>query len=319
MKVAFCFLTQGNLLQPKLWDAFFADVPENRFTIYCHPKHPEQIVDGLLSGRVIDQSVKTHHAHISLVEATLALFRAAYLDDADNEYFVLVSESAIPIVAFDLVYDMLARTGRRSLIPYRLAAQQADHYARLQTVARPMLFASAFYVHDQWIILHRRHVQSIIDQSFLWLFERVFAPNEHYFLNVLFHLKGVALGDIINARTTFVNWREATRDTEIHPATGAPWTIVRPKTYQLLTPADLAEAQGAWFFRKITASGDCSLVLPRLAQRHGKGQTMFSSSRRAGARRRRTSCYPGARSVSSRQAQKAGQDSCPNGKRDSVP
>jgi hypothetical protein len=75
MKIAFCFLTQSDVFHPTIWEAFFADAEKLR--VYCHPKYPALVKSHLLAGRVISERVSTRHGHISIVDATLALFAAA--------------------------------------------------------------------------------------------------------------------------------------------------------------------------------------------------------------------------------------------------
>ncbi len=268
MKIAFCFLTRGDLLQQKIWELFFAGAPRERFTIYCHPKEPERVAGALLSGRVVKDRVPTQHGHVSLVQATLNLFAQAYADDPANEYFVLLSESTIPIVPFAQFYDGLVNCQSRSVVSFQVAAPNSEHHQRLSSVRQPELFSSAFFYHEQWVILHRRHVALLRELPGLALFSKAFAPDEHYFMNTLVHLKGAPLDQFANQRATFVNWREREIRTYTNKHTGAfVGRTVHPKTYRQLSAADLEEARrdGCWFFRKVDADCDCAAVWPRLA------------------------------------------------------
>src|SRR5262249_19140386 len=96
----------------------------------------------------------------------------------------------------------LARCESRSLIPFSVPPPGTEHHARLQTVANHAIFAKAFYHHDQWIVLHRRHVAALLDRSALARFARVFAADEPYIMNILVHVKGVPLDQIDSRRTT---------------------------------------------------------------------------------------------------------------------
>ncbi len=267
MKIAFCFLTIGDLLQPKIWDAFFRAAAQEKYSVYCHPKKPQQVTSPTLRDRIIKDHTPTQHGHVSLVEATLKLFAQAYDDAPDIEYFALISESAIPLVSFGEFYAAVERKGPRSIVGYQIVGPKSEHYQRLRAVQQPERFSSAFFYHEQWVILHRRHVALLLDHPGLNLFSNVYAPDEHYFMNALIHLKRASLDQFANHRATFVNWRER----EVRPLTN-PVTrevigqTVHPKTYSRLSAADLAEATRAdcWFFRKVTAESDCSLVSGRL-------------------------------------------------------
>jgi hypothetical protein len=267
MKIALCFLTRGDLLQPKVWEGFLAGAARDKYTVYCHPKFSEQVTGPILRDRIISHQVPTQHGHATIVKATLNLFSQAYAEDEDNEYFVLLSESTIPIVPFEHIHQGIESQGAHSIVSYNVPPRDTDHGRRLNAVTQPELFAPAFFHHDQWIILHRRHVAMLLEHPFLELFGNVYAPDEHYFMNTLVHIKGAPLDQFVNQRATFVNWRDkaikfhATASGQIFGRT------IHPKTYRVLSAADLDEARhaGCWFFRKVDAKCDCGIVLPQIA------------------------------------------------------
>lgn len=267
MKIAFCFLTRGDLLQPKVWDAFFAAAPTKYYNVYCHPKYPATICSPYLRGRVIPRLVETRHGHVSLVQASINLFAHAHDVDPDNTYCILLSESTVPIVPFTAVYEALARLRPLSLIPYQVPAPGSEHHQRLGAVRQRERFSSAFFLHDQWVVLHRRHVALLRKAPGLELFANVFAADEHYFMNVLVHENGIPLREFVNRRTTFVNWNEREIRTYTQPTTGrVVGRTVHPKTYRALSSTEVAAArkQGCWFFRKVDSTCDCAFLLPSL-------------------------------------------------------
>ena len=269
MRVAFCFLTRGDLLQPALWQAFFAAAPREQYSIYSHPKEPDQVTSGVLAGTVIDERVPTRYGDISLVKASLNLFTAAYQDSAENEYFVLVSESTIPIVTFQYFHAGLQVCHPRSLIGYRVPEESEEHYWRLYTVKRRTVFERAFFYHHQWVILHRRHVELLLDHPALDLFSYMRAPDEHYFMNVLVHLQNVPGSEILNLNATFVNWQEKQEKRHFDLVSGLVQGFSQhPKTYTHISAQDLstAWAQNCWMLRKTAPECDCKLVLEHLTR-----------------------------------------------------
>ena len=144
MKVAFCFLTVGDVLQPKLWERFFATAPSEKYKIYCHPKEPQLVTSDFLRQSIISCPVPTQHGHISIVKATLSLFASAHDDDPDIQYFVLLSESTIPLLPFSQIYTLLERQGPRSLINYNVPPPNSEDHQRLFSVTEPSLFSSTF-------------------------------------------------------------------------------------------------------------------------------------------------------------------------------
>jgi len=263
MKIAFCFLSIGDVSQPNLWTRFFSLAPHEKYRIYCHPKEPELVTSQFLRNGIVRNRVATKHGDVSLVQATLSLFSAAFHDDPKIQYFVLLSESTIPILPLDQIYKVVERQARRSIVNYSVPPPNSEHHKRLSSVTKPELFAKAFFQHDQWVVLHRSHVVKLLDQAPLSAFKYVFAPDEHYFMNVLVHLKCATLDEFVKHAVTYVNWQERTTKTHKDPITGQVIGVtVHPKTYYRLSELDVGQALGAncWFIRKVDSTCDCAFL-----------------------------------------------------------
>jgi hypothetical protein len=255
MTIALCFLTVGDLTQPALWEAFLSRGPAA--TVYCHPKFPEAIATPFLRAGIIGERVPTRHGSVSLVEATLNLYRAAF-QDSRNTHFILLSESTIPIVPLDEVARGLSACEGKSLIPFRIPKPGSEHFARQKSLAPGCAF-TPFFAHDQWVILSRAHVALLMERPLLSCFGRMFAADEHYILNALVHHGRVTPADVENRRTTFVNWKD-NEVKEMRDATGGLLRrTIHPKTYGTLSAGEVLAARedGCWFFRKVNASCDC--------------------------------------------------------------
>lgn len=266
MSVALCFLTVGNVSQPRLWAAFLSDAEGAR--VYCHPKFPDKITMPALRNGIIADRVPTEHGTASLVDATLNLFRAAYADER-NAHFILLSETTIPVVPYKEVGKSLAECRGASLIRFSIPPPGSEHFRRQEKLPLGCRF-DPFFTHDQWIILSRRHVGLLLQKPKLGWFSRMFAADEHYFMNVLAHSCGVKPNEILNQRKTFVNWNDRVVKEE-RDVSGILKRTLHPKTYDSLHPNDIAQAlqQGCWFFRKVSSGCDCSefesLVRPHAA------------------------------------------------------
>ena len=255
MTVALCFLTIADLSQPAMWDAFFARA--DGATVYCHAKQPDEVTTGLLKNGIIAERVGTAHGKASLVEARLNLFRAAFAD-VRNEHFILLSETTVPIVPFADVARGLGGLAGKSLISFRIPAQGTEHFRRQAALAEGCHF-TPFFEHDQWIILSRRHVGLLLEKPKLHCFARMFAPDEHYFMNVLVHHCGMRPDEVLNRRRTFVNWKER-QVKEVRDEKGRlVRRTVHPRTYDALTSSHVLVARGAgcWFFRTVSQGADC--------------------------------------------------------------
>ena len=77
MKIAFCFLSIGDVSQPELWTRFFSSASPGKYKVYCHPKEPELVTSQFLRDRIVRKRISTRHGDVSLVQASLNLFSAA--------------------------------------------------------------------------------------------------------------------------------------------------------------------------------------------------------------------------------------------------
>lgn len=259
MSVAFCFLTIGDLAQPALWQAFL-DTGKD-FGIFCHPKKPDEISTKWLKDGVIEGLVQTSHGDVSLVAATLNLLRAAF-DHSEYEHFILLSETSIPIVPLRDVLAGSESCNSKSVISFRIPPVGSEHFNRQGSFPNGMRM-TPFFFHDQWVILSRNHVEKLLVRPRLEWFSRMFAPDEHYFLNVLAHDCRVRANEVINQRKTYVNWQER-EVKEVRQFDGKLLRrTVHPKTYHHLEMDEVMRArnEGMWFFRKVSSDCDCRGLL----------------------------------------------------------
>ncbi|XP_066370060.1 glycosyltransferase BC10-like isoform X3 [Miscanthus floridulus] len=107
-KIAFMFLTPSSLPFEKLWEKFFMG-HEDRYTIYVHASRDRPVHSSpIFAGRDI-RSEKVIWGTISMVDAEKRLLAHA-LQDPENQHFVLLSESCVPLHNFDYIYSYLMET-----------------------------------------------------------------------------------------------------------------------------------------------------------------------------------------------------------------
>ena len=218
-KIAFIFLTLESLHQGQIWWKFLKD-GGNRCNVYAHSKYPQLIKQHFLRTAQISDNVRTRWAHISLVRATNNLIRAA-LRDPTNAYIVLVSEKCIPLYKFDTVYDYICGHDKSHLFHYAWGGkpwQNEQRYHALleqeRSKAVPKEMALKIKLHQflkqsQWMLLRRDHARFVTNFNYTPLFNKMAAPDEHYYINVL--RSQVPLFDTqnINYPLTFVNWKDS--------------------------------------------------------------------------------------------------------------
>lgn len=245
--VALCFLISnpdGRLHQSDQWYKYTSNPLFLQYgRIYVHSKYPVKDPFLLQHSRIVEHPIlNTYWGNISLVEATLHMLKFALQDDPDISYFMLVSESCIPIVEFQSFYSFLeSQESPRSI--FNGSKCCPEFYYRFEKM---LLLADGsryieweeFMIASQWMLLLRDDAQFLVDtRSDTKYFQYMTAPDEHYFINALHKHKK----EFIFRELTFTQWR----DGQAHPDT---FSAITSDVVQK------ARSRGAFFLRKINSA-----------------------------------------------------------------
>ena len=108
MKIAFCFLTYGDINRPDIWKNFLYN-NEDKYNIYLHPKFSQNVKDPYFKRFIIKNRIDTKKkSDISIVGATLRLFEEAY-KDINNTRFVFLSQACVPLIGFNTFYKEIIK------------------------------------------------------------------------------------------------------------------------------------------------------------------------------------------------------------------
>jgi len=202
-RVAFMFLTIQGLSREDLWRQFFDGADPMKYTIYCHPKYPDRVPHGsVILPHIISQHVHTSWASISLVQATIFMLQEA-VRNIENQRFILISDTCIPIIPFPLLYDQVFKQPVSSFSynpDYVNSVDIQGRYKRFQN--KKMIPIQKFMKAHQWFILDRPAAVLCAEGRHLRDFEKVFASDEHYFVNICNHYRI----PFLNLRRTFVEF-----------------------------------------------------------------------------------------------------------------
>ena len=144
-KIALCFLTYNNLSQPHLWKNFI----NSNYNIYIHNKDK---FTGVFKQYCINNKVKTKWGHISLVKATLNLFKEAF-QIKENKYFVLLSDKCIPLHNPDVLHKKITKISNNMLKSFKTIPGTKWHSWRYGTIAKKDFFdEDNFYGQSQWML-----------------------------------------------------------------------------------------------------------------------------------------------------------------------
>lgn len=214
-KIAFMFLTKGPLPLAPLWERFFKG-HEGRYSIYIHslPSYNEEFPSSSVFYRRHVPSKLTEWGKMSMCDAERRLLANALLD-ISNEYFILLSESCIPLYKFSLVYQYIAK----SKYSYIGAFDDMGPYGRgrYNENMAPEVNISQWRKGSQWFEMSRRLAITVVeDSTFYPKFEAFCKPHcyvdEHYFPTML-TIRAAPL--LANRSLTWVDWSRG----GAHPAT----------------------------------------------------------------------------------------------------
>ena len=239
MKIALCFLTYGNLSQPKLWSRIFNNNSNrDKLNVYIHNKTPFVDKTYNLHKYCITNKINTEHGTKSLVEATLLLFKTALLHDNTNEYFILLSDKCIPLYNFNFIYNKIAQLNSNIISCFNGNIERYDNVNDKTFLAKDQ-----FFKQSQWCLLKKETAKFFIENNYLHLFnDKFYALDEHYFVNICnkFDIK------YENFCITYVNWCDKNED---------PNERDDPKTYVTLTNQmahKIIQEKPCFFMRKIS-------------------------------------------------------------------
>lgn len=215
-KIAFMFLTKGPLPMAPLWEKFFKG-HEKLYSIYVHslPSYsPDFPPSSVFYKRQIPSQV-AEWGMMSMCDAERRLLANALLD-ISNEWFILLSESCIPLQNLSIVYLYISRS-RYSFIG---AFDEPGPYGRgrYDENMAPEINMSDWRKGSQWFEINRELAVRIVEDTTYYPKLKEFCVphkcyvDEHYFQTMLTintpHL-------LANRSLTYVDWSRG----GAHPAT----------------------------------------------------------------------------------------------------
>ena len=203
-KIAFIFLTIGEIKQYKIWDLFFKSA--YNYNIYVHPKYPDQI-KSFFKKYIIKKQVQTSWGHVSLVNATNLLIKEA-INDENNKKIILVSDSCIPIKTYDFIYNAVFEDNKSWFNYYspNILEGSTTHLNRIKSLD-PYIKNHA-YIHEQWMILDRQHANILNNNTHYisyFIKDNLF-PDEMYFITLLHLLNPNIKNELKFKKTSRLNY-----------------------------------------------------------------------------------------------------------------
>ena len=259
-KIAFLFLTMGDLHQPAVWTRYLNN--RHKYSVYLNPKYPDLVQTPWLKDRIIPKRVENTGWGF-ITEAYHNLLEEA-MKDKDNVKFIFISESCIPLKSFDALYtQMMTDDLRTSYIKF----MRPSHYDKQERIATQPNYEKyePFVKHYARMCLSRYHTEKLLKRDFSF-FNSMHVGDE-FFLTLIHPVPGQDF--IKDFEMTYDNWEDVQKQVaqlndqikqEKRPDRVRRKTAIRdnirrnPITYTSITAEDLQRAsqRESFFWRKFT-------------------------------------------------------------------
>ncbi|KAK4786325.1 hypothetical protein SAY86_003014 [Trapa natans] len=229
-KIAFMFLSPGSLPFERLWDRFFRG-HEGRFTVYVHSSKEKPVH---VSRYFINRDIRSEQViwgKISMVDAEKRLLANA-LHDPNNQHFVLLSDSCVPLHTFDYVYDYLMHTNISFVDCFTDPGPHGN--GRYSEHMLPEVEKKDFRKGAQWFTLKRKHALIVMaDNLYYSKFRDYCKPgldgknciaDEHY-IPTFFNM--IDPGGIANWSVTHVDWSERKWHPKSYTAENVTYELIK--------------------------------------------------------------------------------------------
>ena len=202
-KIAFCFLIYDTINHEELWHHFFDNINKSKYSIYIHYK----VDSGLkyFNQYKLNNCIETTYGDISIVKAQNILLSEALKDD-NNEHFVFLSNSCIPLKNFDYVYEIL-----NSKYSYFNLSPKEQCFPRCENLLKHVDIENIQKA-SQWCILNRKHSSIMVNENYIAWYETMFAPDEICYITNIYvnnlQTELITTPNLADGATTFTNWSD---------------------------------------------------------------------------------------------------------------
>ena len=248
-KIAFCFLIYDKINNEDHWYKFFEKVDKNKYNIYIHFKKNKKLK--YFEDRKIVSMSNTNWCGPSLVKAQNLLLKEA-LRDKDNNHFIFISNSCLPIKSFDHIYN-------------NLDINKSYFY---ETKSHTKYFDDMIaYKSPQWCILNRKHSKLLISGDVEKLNKKIFiyftekgrghvnsfagCPDEYCYITILNYL-GERKNIIITNKDSYYATTYRSQYNEYRNFIRSRKSG-RPSSYTLICPEEISflKKNKSFFLRKV--------------------------------------------------------------------
>lgn len=196
-KIGFMFLAKEDHRASQSWEDFFNFThpyikknPDLYYRILYHPKSARKMgMNSFFRQFLTFGNVQTKWGDFSIVKATLLLLEEMMKLDDQVEYFVLLSDSCVPLLPFHVLYEQIFEKGVSRFTfhsPYKThegcSREIANNLAKSKFSRELHLPKGMCLKHQQFFTLRREHAKLILDNTEKFISMRNLPwPDEGYF------------------------------------------------------------------------------------------------------------------------------------------
>ncbi|KAK9117223.1 hypothetical protein Sjap_016170 [Stephania japonica] len=163
-KIACLFIARNRLPLDAVWDAFFKGDKERRFSIYIHSRpgflfNKRTTISAFFYGRQISDSIQVDWGEASMIQAEHLLLKNA-LNDTNNERFVFLSDSCVPLYNFSFIYDYIMSTSTSFVDSFADTKE-----GRYNPKMHPVVPVDHWRKGSQWVVLTRKHAEVVVNDD----------------------------------------------------------------------------------------------------------------------------------------------------------
>ncbi|KNA24963.1 hypothetical protein SOVF_010880 isoform A [Spinacia oleracea] len=171
-KIAFLFIARNRLPLDFVWDAFFREDKDKRFTVFVHSR-PGFLFNKATTkslyflNRQVNDSVQVDWGSASMIQAERLLLEKALVDPA-NERFVFLSDSCVPLYNFSYTYDYIMSTST-SFVDSFSDTKGGRYNPKMQSIVPERNWRKG----SQWVVLNRKHAEIVLkDETVFPVFQQ---------------------------------------------------------------------------------------------------------------------------------------------------
>eukprot|EP00249_Psilotum_nudum_P018524 c26849_g1_i4 orf=471-1547(-) len=171
-RIAFLFLARNRMPLDIVWERFFQSAVEVNFSVYIHSRpgfvySKKTTKCSFFYNRQLGNSILVDWGGASMIEAEHLLLAEA-LRNPENERFVLLSDSCIPLYNFTYTYEYIM-SSPKSFVDSFLDRKENRYNPKMD----PIIQRDKWRKGSQWFSLLRRHAEVVaFDKTILPVFQK---------------------------------------------------------------------------------------------------------------------------------------------------